>query len=99
MSSSDVERLERFLTRELKLTRENNSKDHEYLRDELVKLDAKIDGIAARLNHVEDENAAKRARADGRSRFIVFLSRAFVQIVTVIAAIVGAVAVSEHWFK
>lgn len=99
MSSDDVERLERFLTRELKLTRSHSADEHKRLREELEKLDAKIDGIASRLNEVEDDHARSRARRDGRSRFIAFVSRAVVQVVTIIAAIVGAVAVSEHWFR
>ena len=99
MSSSDVERLERALRTELSLTRDMSKKDHDSLREALVKLDAKVDGIASRLNDVEDRHAMDKAQAAGRSRVVSFATRVFTQFVTVIAAIVGAVAISEHWFK
>ena len=97
MSSSDVERLERFLTRELKLTRDNSRKDHEYLRDELLKLDAKIDGIASRLNAVEDKQSVERAHQQGKSQGLSWVGRLCVQLVSTAAVVIGCIyLVGDH---
>jgi hypothetical protein len=97
MSSSDVDRLEAALQRELALTREMSKTEHDHLRDELAKLDAKIDGIAERLNTVEDDHALQRAHQAGKSQGLNWIGRLCVQLVSTAAVVIGCIyLVGDH---
>ena len=104
MSSDDVARLEKYLTREndqlrdlLAAAREESSRDHAAVRNEIADVRACVDQIASRLNAVEDEHTSDKAHSEGVREARSLLGRLAVNVVSILVGIGGLwFLVSDH---
>ena len=104
MSSDDVTRLEKYLTREndqlrelLRVAREESARDHAEVRDEIADVRSRVDQIASRLNTVEDEHTHEKAHSDGVKDAQRLLGRLAVNVVSILVGLGGLwFLVSDH---
>jgi len=106
MSTDDVARLERHLTREnqslrelISLGREEASKDHEQVRAEMGQIRARVDHIASRLEAVEDLHAEETAQDRGARQTRDLLGRLTVNIITLAVGLCGLWFVASDHLK
>lgn len=104
VSSDDVARLEKYLTREndqlrdlLAVAREESSRDHAAVRTEIADVRARVDQIASRLNAVEDEHTSEKAHTAGIREARSLLGRLAVNVVSILVGLGGLwFLVSDH---
>ena len=99
MSDSDVQRLEKFLLRELdKLathqqeSRSDAARDHALLRTEVTGVKDSVDRIAKRLDTVEGTHDLDT----GRKEALSWVGRLIVQCVSICAAVIGTAYLIIH---
>lgn len=104
MSSDDITRLEKYLTRESDLTRtlmrdsrKESALDHAAVRKELGQVKAQVEEIARRINTVEDTHAQELAHDEGAQYMRQLIGRLTVNLVSIAAAMGGLwFLVSDH---
>jgi hypothetical protein len=97
MSSDDVARLEKYLTREMDISRQAAEKAHNSLHNELTGLRKRVEEIASRLETVEDTHAEELAHEQGKHQIVQLFGRLAVNIVSVTVAVVGAwFVIADH---